>query len=118
MTFEEKEQCKGYYGFGIGYHVNTESRGYCEICPLKQTCWEAHRERCRQFFPDVCKLVDEKAKEIQGPELVKCIMKEIGLEPYMNTMAGNIEDGAWVKATGKPKDRGPYTIPYPFNVKN
>lgn len=120
MEFQDKEQCIGYFGFGNGYHLTgvKGTEGYCNTCPLAVQCWESHRARVRQLFPDLCKVIDEKAKELQGPALVKWIMHKYGSDPYLSVMVGNLEDAQLIKLGRTVKDRGECTLAYPFNVKN
>lgn len=121
MNLEEKEQCKGYYGFGSGLNIQTVDGNaqYCTNCPLAKECWEAHKERSKQIFPDMVKIYEDKKKELNGPALILWFQNKHGMyDPYTSIMTCNIQDGVLIKAGGKPHPRGLGTLPYPFNVKN
>lgn len=115
MRIEEKHNCLGYFGFGNGISMGEGSKDmYCNGCILKSACWEAHRARVRQEFPDVAARIDEMGKKPNGHKLIMDFVKDNGTEPYMSMMMGNMEDGARIASKMKPKDRGPYTLKYPF----
>ena len=122
MEFQDKEQCKGYFGFGTGYHLTgIKGRpGFCNMCPLAQKCWEAHRDRVRQLFPDLCKVFDDKLEEIKDPDKFRAwwIRNFDETDPYLSVMMGNMEDAQTIKRGGKVKSRGYGTLAYPFNTKN
>jgi hypothetical protein len=67
------------------------------------------------MVPDAAACFDEMAKEAGGPEAVRRWAKKFGMaDPYMTVVCGNIEDGSSVALSGKPVDRGEFTLPYPF----
>jgi len=127
IPIEQLLNCHGYYGFGGGYATTKYGKSsdgaqiYCgERCPLRETCWTKHQERTRTNFPDMTEAFDNLAKRYQGPELIKRWVKLTKqpthrfTEPYMSTMMGNMEDGSRVAIGLAPKDRGPYTLPWPL----
>lgn len=123
MTFEEQTQCKGYFGFGSGLNILKGQTGYCNLCSLKNECWDVHKERMAALFPELTEVFEKKVKELEavgkGHEIVAWWAKKYQTyDPYVTGMVGNMEDGALIKYGGKPKNRGLGTLPYPFNTKN
>lgn len=126
MLIETEFNCLGYYGFGSGVMFSREltkadresaqpkMAAYCQGCTMKDACWQIHRERVQKFVPDLAKFIDDLGKEPNGSEKIVAFIKENGTKPYMSIMMGNMEDGAFVVSTGKPKDRQEMTLPYPF----
>lgn len=105
--------CIGFFGFGSGVSLFKKQGAYCNACPLAQQCWELHKNRCRQYFPDVCAFVDSFVNKEDKTELMKFIDKNGG-DAYMSVMMGNIEDSLSIQHGQTVKDRGPYTLKYPF----
>lgn len=98
--------------------ATNEDRGsYCQTCPLHESCWEQHKERVRDLFPDLVAVFDEMVEEAggRGDLAVKRFHDEFGgTEPYLSVMMGNLEDGILAQKKGQVKDRGEGTLPYPF----
>jgi hypothetical protein len=123
QPIEMEFNCLGYYGFGGGVVLGRNgpqregSQLYCATCPLRSPCWEAHRENMQRQYPG---LVEEfqrlLSKHLGRGDLAVKEHTELHGQPdvYSTVMMGNIEDGCYVAATGKPKDRGAATLPYPF----
>lgn len=108
---EEKHNCLGYFGFGTGISLPVSKTAYCNGCFLSKACWEAHRARAKQGFPDLANHVDEIGTDKKA---YSKFINEGGVDPYLTMMMGNIEDSMAITLTGKPKDRGQYTLKYPF----
>jgi hypothetical protein len=125
QPIHEKLNCHGYYGFGGGYAmaigVTMPDRGiYCQGCPVQHTCWEAHRDRVRKIVPDLVQVFDEMVVEAGGDGrlAVKAFHDQFGsADPYTTMMGGNVEDGIYVQKSGAVKDRGEFTLPYPFEAQ-
>jgi hypothetical protein len=118
MTIDQEFNCLGYFGFGNGISIVRKQGSYCNGCFMAKACWALHRTRCQLQFPDLCAHIDKLGREKDGQRKIMAFIKERGSEPYMNMMMGNIEDAMHVLHTGKPKDRGPYTLTYPFEKKD
>ncbi len=114
MSIEKEFNCLGYFGFGNGISAVRKKGAYCNACPMAKSCWEIHRARCKEMFPDACALIDKLASEPDGQKKIGEFIRKHKAEPYMSVMMGNLEDGMHVINTGKPKDRGELTLPYPF----
>ena len=115
MTIDDKYNCLGYFGFGTGISLaKGQGSAYCNGCPKSKACWQMHRARVREMFPYLAAKIDELGAMEDGNVKIMEFIKSGGSEPYVNVMTGNIQDGAQVVATGKVKDRGPYTLEYPF----
>jgi len=129
VIVEEEFGCEGWFGFGNGVALHRgaiSSRGEvlgCHICPKAQTCWQKHRERLRQIVPGLMEIEDElEAKGITGAAFLPAYaarIEELGggknaVPPEVSAMGGNMEDGVSVAAGGMPKDRGDWTMRYPF----
>ncbi len=130
MTIEKELNCMGYYGFGNGIEISRMKRdditpepgspAYCGRCPLGQKCWEKHRERVRVMLPDLSAAFDEVAARHKGnpkgmmEEWTFIVKSDKQPDPYTTVMGGNMQDGCYVVATGRPKDREEGTIPFPF----
>ena len=124
----EQLGCFGYFGFGSGFSLGKYGRPddtndmYCNNCPLAQKCWDRHRERCREIYPDLTKLVDEIALECNNDpqamfkkfcEVTNQDPKQMH-EPYTCIWAGNVNDAVCV-ATDQPVPyRGPHTLTWPL----
>lgn len=123
MAIEHELHCIGFFGFGSGY-VGPGKAGhgdmpmYCNTCSMKEGCWQKHRDRMNKMFPALAEEIERLVKSgMSGPELVKHWFRTYKTaDPYMAGMLGNLQDGASVKATGKPTDRQEATLPYPFVV--
>ena len=117
MTIDQEFNCIGYFGFGNGVSMaRKQGNAFCNGCTMGKACWEAHRARCKQMFPDLCAHIDELGKQPNGQKLIMEFIKKHKTEPYMTMMMGNLEDGMFVVSTGKPKDRGDATLKYPFEL--
>lgn len=121
---EDQLNCLGYFGFGSGYGrllglTGADGSMYCNQCPKAAACWQQHRERVRALLPDLCQMLDDLVAKHKGngPAAVKEMIQRVGVEPYSSLMLGNTEDGSRVQAGLAPKDRGPFTITYPFTKK-
>lgn len=120
---EKTLNCEGYFGFGGGYamvkgFVLYPDRGiYCNSCPLNQSCWDKHKKRTAQVWPEVTSEFERMAQNMKGKgqELVRLWWNTHKVaDPYTLVMTGNIEDGAAIAQGAAPKDRGPATLSYPF----
>lgn len=126
VRWDHKLKCKGYFGFGGGYakvkgYTYEDGSGiYCNVCPIARECWDSHKDRTRKLFPKTMGAMDELiAKGLNGSALMKAWMElsDGNPPPDISLNAGNIEDGSMVAATGKPKDRGPYTLTWPLEPR-
>lgn len=113
---EDELGCAGFFGFGSGWMVEKQGipadrAWYCNTCPTKSACWDAHRLRVQAFFPELTATFEEMAKALKGPALVKRWLDEFGkADPYTTVMLGNFQDGIAVGAGEQPANRGAYTI--------
>jgi hypothetical protein len=123
MRIEIHLNCHGYFGFGGGWdmiHNQREPTGqmiYCSAdCQLSQTCWELHRQRCADLFPDAFARFEELLARIDhGPTAVEEYFKLYDQAPAeMLVNGGNVEDGGRVAAGQGVADRGRASLPYPF----
>ncbi len=130
MKIHEEFACVGYFGFGSGVHLHRDQPGpnvdlYCNVCPVSAQCWPKHRERVRRIVPDLMKLLDDLAATgLMGGALIRAyaakVAKNTGHDPStiappeVHVMTGNIEDGASVAAGQPPKNRGEFSLRYPF----
>jgi hypothetical protein len=92
---------------------------YCNTCPAKKGCFEAHRTRIRLIDPDTMAKYDQLAIEalengVDPVDVAEHVREGYGIDPMMMVAAGNVEDGFDVGLGGKPAWRGPFTVPYPF----
>lgn len=94
----------------------TQKRGvmYCNACPIAKECWELHRQRVKKIMPELAEHIDQLASQPNGQELIAKFVSENKVEPYVSVMMGNIEDGALTSHSKPVKDRGEYTLKYPF----
>lgn len=115
--------CLGFFGFGGGYRMaelGPERAGasICNSCPVNQECWEKHKARVAEMFPTITAAFERVAAMHAGD--VKAMMQTWqqvsggATDPYVNVMGGNMEDGMAVRLIGAPKDRGSYSLPWPF----
>lgn len=121
MKIETLYNCLGYFGFGTGVDLTQRRQnnfngapGYCNGCQFAQTCWQLHRERCQKIFPDLCAYIDDLAKQPDGQQKIIEFIKQNKTEPYAGIMMGNVEDGAQIACKLPPKDRGEFTLKFPF----
>lgn len=128
---EDQLRCEGYYGFGTGWEMATRGAanadaggedvvvggpGYCNGCSLAQTCWVKHKERVAKLLPGLTESFEDMAKQYPGKELMNRWFKAYHIaDPYSVVMAGNVQDGSWTAIDGKPRDRGAFSLPWPFN---
>lgn len=123
---EDQLGCFGYYGFGSGFALsaygppNDTNLLYCNRCSQKETCWERHKQRCRELFPDLCKLVDRLAERYQGQELLDKFCEETQqdingfYEPYMIVFGSNTKDGANLACDLPFEDRKEASLIWPL----
>ena len=122
MRIEAQLNCYGYFGFGGGWDMvtNTPPRDgalYCNRCPLKEGCWDMHRERARQLFPDASAAFDAILAESDGDgqgAVRRYSETYESVPPDLVVNGGNIQDGSLVASGLPPKDRGPYSLTFPF----
>lgn len=113
---EYELNCIGFFGFGGGYQLATAKRQpnrplYCNNCTLAKACWEMHRDRVRKQVPELAAKIDA----MQGDQkALHAWFTEGKPDPYIQVTLGNIEDGNLVGSGKSVKDRGLWTIPYPF----
>jgi hypothetical protein len=93
MTINQEFNCLGYFGFGNGVSAVRQKRTYCHACPMAKACWEKHRARCRQMFPDACAHIDELLSKPDGQKKVGKFIRKHKTEPYLAIMMG--EPGGW-----------------------
>ena len=125
MRIEAHLNCFGYFGFGGGWEIVSSGREpdgkliYCNLCPLKEDCWERHRQRVREFFPDACGEFERMLDECDGDANQAMRMYSSAystVPPDIVVQVGNLEDGSRVDSGAGPADRGPYSITFPFPV--
>ena len=118
MNLETSLNCLGYHGFGGGYmHEDKPKHFYCNTCPLTQACWERHKKRTAELFPEATAVFDALVEEHggNGVKAADAYHRKYGQSPpYMVVNFGNVEDGIRVRADLGVADRGPCTLPYPF----
>jgi hypothetical protein len=126
VTIEAEFRCRGYFGFGGGVEIHRLAAAppgavgksplgvYCNRCPLSQGCWAEHRARVERLAPNACAELRQLVEELGSDAGVREMMRRHGVEPYINVMLGNLDDGVRVAAGDAPLDRGPWTLPYPF----
>ncbi len=120
MRWDVELHCEGYYGFGGGYAKAREytyegNQVYCNVCPVLISCWDKHKLRVAEMLPEMTKEFERRAEKKQGMELMDEWWKEFhDADPYTIVMGGNLEDGMAAALTGKIKDRGPFTLTWPF----
>jgi hypothetical protein len=106
-----------------GKHPGSEQTAYCNNCPSGPSCWQDHRTRVRELFPDITALADEIAKTHQGPAYIEEFKRQTGQEgatfqePYLAVMMGNMEDGGRVQGGLPPKERGAWTTKWPLEPR-
>ena len=119
-ALHEELKCFGYYGFASGYSLSKYgpagdfNKLYCDKCPLKNDCWERHKERARKFFPASTEIIDRLAsKGLGSKELWEEYVKETEqtweegvFEPYQTIMGGNVIDGGNLASEVPFLDRG------------
>lgn len=118
----EEYHCVGYFGFGTGVSSFLTARRRvptlaCNECPAIKECFEAHKVRTKALLPDLTteftRMVDENPD--RGDLASIKFHAQYGVvDPYTIIMSGNVEDGVLVASGQKPKDRGEYTLEYPF----
>ena len=120
LKIEEQLNCFGYFGFGSGwslvkYGPTPAGAAYCDGCVLKKACWEAHKRRVKEFFPDAVAEFDRMAETMKGRILVRAWHERYGcLDPYLAVFCGNVRDGNAIGAGGSVADRGRMTLIFPF----
>lgn len=115
--------CFGYFGFGGGYAAVKEDKTgsghglYCNVCPLAKDCWQEHRRRAVELFPDLMaeleKLLDANPDD-GGRALGAFYARFKCASPDIAMNGGNIEDGMAVAIGDKPKDRARGTLTWPL----
>lgn len=118
MRIEQEFNCLGYFGFGSGVSVQ-RSQGpqkimYCNGCPQASACWQIHRARVAEIFPELAKHIDALGREPDGQAKVAAFVKEHQVEPFSMVMLGNLTDGSYISAGMPPQDRGQYTLTNPL----
>ncbi len=123
VPVHEQLSCEGYFGFGGGWaraHGRVLPNGelICSECPLGQVCWDKHKARVRALFPESTRRFEELVRQCGGDgrrALELYMASSHGVpEPFISVMFGHIEDGSAVAIGGTPKDRGEFTLPWPF----
>lgn len=130
MAIHDEAACFGYFGFGDGYELSNRRLTpgpaaepgplgvlYCHAaCPHGLACWAAHRGRVRELFPDLMLEMDRLvALHRAGPAVVQAWWDLYGSgPPDLVVMAGNLEDGLAVAASGAPKERGAGSLTWPL----
>ena len=124
---EQEFNCIGYFGLGSGIHAyrtppkllpgrNEQIAMYCNGCAVAQECWDRHRDRVRDLYPEVTaeldRLYDKHNDTAKAIEEFQHLHGDV-VEPYLSVMAGNVEDGSAIAAGQSPKDRGKATIIWP-----
>lgn len=128
---EDQLHCFGYFGFGGGYAMvkyglaDDDGRQlYCgSKCPRSGACWENHRTRVRELYPDLARIADKIAQKHHGAAYMHEWLKqskqtaENFCEPFSSVMMGNIADGAAVAHGKTPKDRGDWSLTWPLTLR-
>jgi hypothetical protein len=121
-SLNKELNCFGYYGFGGGYNIAKKKQYglvYCNICSQSSECWQKHRERVDQLYPEVTKAFNCLVEQFGGngqkaeEEWVKMYQTA---DPYILVFSGNMQDGGAIAAGKKPMERGAATLNYPFIV--
>lgn len=123
--YEQELGCKGYWGFGggfahaRGFRSSKDGELYCSGgCLISSVCWESHKQRTAEIVPAMTAKFEEMAVDVQGPELMERWHELTqSADPYTIIIGGNIEDGMAVGFGAQPKDRGPYTLPWPLEPR-
>ena len=128
MRIEAHFNCFGYWGCGGGWEIRNSRREpdgrviYCNRCPLRLDCWQRHRQRVRECFPDASAafdaILDGSGEGGESGQVAVQRFSELhqSVPPDIVVFKGNIEDGSRVALGIGPKDRGPYTITFPFSA--
>lgn len=123
MSWETLLGCFGYFGFGGGYAAAKEGKDqpgyglYCNVCPLSQGCWQEHRIRARETFPELMGALDEliEAHPGDGQTAVQRFWERFKYAPPDIAMnGGNVEDGMRVAMGETPKERERATLTWPL----
>jgi len=127
VGLDEELGCEGYFGFGTGFALGArhapmkDGESACNLCSRKQGCWERHKARVREQVPDLVDHFKELVRQCGGDAARAVVFYSAmvggGPDPYTLVAAGNAQDGALVGQGGKPKDRGPWTLPWPIGKK-
>lgn len=131
--------CFGFFGFASGYLTAVVRKNllragkqlpedatesfYCNKCPLRFSCVLEHERRVRKIFPNLCAVIDEIVKDVppwtaQYVQLLRQANYDVKESPYTSIHLLNIEDGLLVGEGRSPKDRGEWTLPWPFGMGN
>lgn len=137
---EDELKCEGVHGFGAGYalgkantppgHVMEGRDSYCASgCKITQACWMKHRTKVQIMFPNAAKKFDELCAkvgqrhamyfwraeaQIANGKTMGILQPISELDPYTMQMTANIQDGEAVAKTGAVKERGRFTLAWPF----
>jgi len=127
VPLEERLGCFGYFGFGSGYALakwgspDDTRELYCSrACRRSTRCWDRHRRRAREHFPDLVELAEEIARTHHGPAYMQEWLARTEqspdkfVEPFTTMMMGNMEDGTIVANGGQPKPRGSASLVWPL----
>lgn len=125
-AWEQELHCFGYFGFGGGYAAIKEGKDapgyglYCNVCPLQKACWDEHRIRAAEIFPDLMAELERLLATNPGDgrvglqkfwEEFNCAPPDIAIN------GGNIEDGMAVASGGQPKDRERGSLTWPLHPR-
>lgn len=137
---EEELNCVGYMGLGTGWTLgkaNTPQTQkisgkdvYCSaLCSKSKECWAAHRRKMQLRMPRACMLFDAMQDQ-HGQEKAMHLWQQLAKEknklhphmanklpevdPYFLGMQQHIQDGYAIAQTGKPINRGRWTLKWPF----
>lgn len=118
--------CHGYYGFGSGYALsrygpsNDGGPLYCNKCPIRSKCWQAHRGRVAVIFPALTRIAEDIAKTHRGPAYIMEWSRRVRdkgdacSEPYIAVMGANLRDGAAIACNQAPERRGKAGLTWPL----
>jgi hypothetical protein len=119
--------CFGYFGFGGGYAAVKENKDrpgyglYCNVCPLAQACWQEHRERTKEIFPDLMAELERVLAAYpndKGKTALRVFHERFKVAPPdLVVHGGNIEDGMAVAHGAKPKNRERGTLTWPLRSR-
>ncbi len=125
ITIPERLGCFGYYGFGTGWEKVRRVRrlrgalaafsngGFCNVCPLRDSCWKRHISRCDELE---FVLGDEPVVSWEPtPESIgACFGEAEMISPTLRVVISNMDDGALVGLGKTPRDREGASLAWPL----
>lgn len=114
--------CLGYFGFGGGLWVGKQpvipkgTPSLCnETCPFSDACWVYHKARVRKLWPALTAIRERLFQ--QGYRKLRLdheLRLRVGGDPFILMTDANAEDGTRVATSGRPIERGPFTLTIPL----